>query len=362
MHRKNKTHVILSVRCLVLTIGFLTAAAPAYAGFQWIAPTPPAAPAPPVWTPPQDQNPYAQTPIQPYPDVVTYDPYDGYPQALPPVTQPETVMPSGAATDIVQGFGDNVPLSIALRQVLPQDVGFSVAQDVSLGTPVSWRGGAPWRQIMGDMLTPAGLSFREQGPIVQVIRAGELPAVTQPLLPPPLPAPMARTPEMAPSFAPPANAPMAIVPSAENYARPLPPPPAAAPSMATGYFPAAPAGMKPAPMAAPMPMPAIGGPAVPTNFVQTGTIDSWSAKRGDTLQNVLKNWAKRAGVEMNWKAEYDFPLEVGVSFTASFEEAVRNLLIGFQDAKPQPVAHMYNNPVVGQTVLVVEVRGNDYNK
>ncbi len=42
----------------------------------------------------------------------------------------------------------------------------------------------------------------------------------------------------------------------------------------------------------------------------------------------------------------------------TFEEAVRNLLSGFEGSHPQPVAELHINPRLGQTVLIVQTRGN----
>lgn len=89
-------------------------------------------------------------------------------------------------------------------------------------------------------------------------------------------------------------------------------------------------------------------------------VDTWTASRGDTLHKVLEDWSHRAGAEFEWAAEYDYPLQASISYTGTFEEAVRNLLSGFEDAHPQPVAQLHANPGAGQMVLVIRSRGNSY--
>jgi len=91
---------------------------------------------------------------------------------------------------------------------------------------------------------------------------------------------------------------------------------------------------------------------------KTGVVQSWEADRGDSLRRVLERWARSAAVEFNWMAEYDYPLQASVHFTGTFEDAVRNLLVGFENAHPQPVAELHSNSRAGQTVLVVATRGN----
>ncbi len=219
---------------------------------------------------------------------------------MPDVSAPPV---AAAPEEIIQGFANNVPLAVALRQILPPGYGFSIDQDVDLGTLVSFQGGKPWRETLTNMLQPAGLAMHEQDQMVSIGHAGAVMAA-------------------------------AAAPSA-----PMPPetPPLA-----------------PEPMMAPAPMEQ-AGLAVPVTATET-----WSAERNMTLHKVLESWAHRAGVEFDWLSEYDYPLQASVSFTGTFEEAVRALLAGFQSASPQPIAELHNNPNAGQKVLVIQTRGNSY--
>jgi type IV pili sensor histidine kinase/response regulator len=85
---------------------------------------------------------------------------------------------------------------------------------------------------------------------------------------------------------------------------------------------------------------------------------TWTAERGDSLRKVLTSWSKRSRVEVEWLAEYDYPLQASVNFVGTYEAAVRALLVGFEEAHPQPVAQLHTNPSMGQRVLVVRARGN----
>lgn len=60
---------------------------------------------------------------------------------------------------VVQGFGRDIPLAFALRQIVPPDV--IVIAPSSVRTQyimVSWRGGAPWNAVLQAALHPAGLA------------------------------------------------------------------------------------------------------------------------------------------------------------------------------------------------------------
>lgn len=88
--------------------------------------------------------------------------------------------------------------------------------------------------------------------------------------------------------------------------------------------------------------------------------DGWTAERGDSLRKVLVRWCARANVELKWISEYDYPVEASAKFNGGFESAVRNLLAGFDAARPQPIGELHINQQAGQNVLVVQARGNSY--
>jgi len=56
-----------------------------------------------------------------------------------------------------QGFGQRVPLSFAVRQIVPPSVRVSYGPDVDSGAVVDWTGGAPWDQVLRAAVEPLGL-------------------------------------------------------------------------------------------------------------------------------------------------------------------------------------------------------------
>lgn len=71
-----------------------------------------------------------------------------------PVPRPPS---SGQYQDAV-GFGKELPLALAMSQVVPADYSFSFASNVDAGATVSWQGGKPWNEVLNDMLAPQGLT------------------------------------------------------------------------------------------------------------------------------------------------------------------------------------------------------------
>ncbi len=72
-------------------------------------------------------------------------------------TAPVNAMPIRQYAQAI-GFGADLPLALALNQVIPSEFVHSFALGVDPGTTVSWQGGKPWDQVLNDMLRPAGLT------------------------------------------------------------------------------------------------------------------------------------------------------------------------------------------------------------
>ncbi|MGE3623392.1 MAG: TcpQ domain-containing protein [Bdellovibrionales bacterium] len=360
------------VQCIFIAAGISLFALPAHAGFQWVSPAEPAPP--PVNTMPNVPSYSSPGPVEvpgslaPAPSMpVTKSPassgmsvtplagedpaiispivIEGQPfssgnasNALPVVpgtgTPSSIGMPAAPSSpdSIVEGFANNVPLAVALRQVLPPGYGFSIDQDVDLGTLVSFQGGRPWRETLRTMIEPVGLAVREQNQMIAISRLGGVTMASS--------TPMDGTPALQPAAA--VLAPTSITPSVSVPENPGPRPLWTQPASKLP---------KPAP-----PLP----PVTSSRMSASSVVDTWTGARGETLHHVLENWSRRSGAEFEWLAEYDYPLQASIAYTGTFEEAVRSLLSGFEEAHPQPVARLHANPAIGQMVLVIETRGNSY--
>ena len=86
------------------------------------------------------------------------DPGDpGYKQttAAPLVQYPATSI----HWKMAYGFGNNVPLSFACRQIVPQAVKVTFGPGVSPQMIVSWKGGDTWNHVLRNAVTPIGLQL-----------------------------------------------------------------------------------------------------------------------------------------------------------------------------------------------------------
>ncbi|MBI1273821.1 MAG: hypothetical protein GC131_07035 [Alphaproteobacteria bacterium] len=300
-------------------------------GFKWVAPVEQSQPpviigndAPSVYVPPGDYG-YENESLPP----LVIEGNDR--SQMPSVSS----LPAQGSSGVLEGFADNVPLQVALRQIVPAGYAVAPEANVDMGVLVNWRGGRPWQDVLQGMLNGVGLESNVSGQTVKI-------ALSQN--------------RMAPVGLEP-------LPQQEDALAPLP---ATTVGEATVMEPMTP--MQSMPMTEPA-MPAApaqtgmmrGGvgqvvvPQLPSDIAAT-----WTAERGKSLHDVIEEWCRRDGVELVWSAEYDYPLQASLSFTGTFEDALRGALGAFARVKPQPFGRLHSNSDAGQRVLVVEARGNNY--
>ena len=78
-----------------------------------------------------------------------------------------------ARTVVASGFGREVPLRFAVRQLLPKNWRVRYGQGVDPDRPVSWEGGRPWDFVLRDAVKPLGLQASaapDEPYVVQITR------------------------------------------------------------------------------------------------------------------------------------------------------------------------------------------------
>lgn len=326
--------------------------------------------------------------------------------AHPSLTGPVVSPAQSFAT--VEGFGRDVPLALAMRQIVPPDYAFSFGDGVDPGRRVSWSGGMPWNEALQKAVESSGLGVEVDGKtvVVAVGKGDSFPPAVVPQPPaaslqappsPSLDSPMMPLPRMAgkPPGAPVPLAPVsasvpapAQVPSASARISPFmkasvaPPPPVVAKkgvdtesllppvSAEAQELPVVSqsgdgsdgkvASVSPDPVFAP-PVPIVQGkssgaiPAYPRSF-DANAIRDWTADSGSSLRKILSEWSREAGVQLYWSSEYDYPIQADVMLSGTYEKAVATLLDGLRDAQPRPLGRLHPNPPDGPAVLIIETR------
>lgn len=99
-----------------------------------------------------------QVAINPAPLAAAAPQYAAAPPAAP-------ALPDGP---ILEGFGSELPLALALQQIVPPEYAYSFAGGVNPGESVSWEGGKAWTQVLSEMLDAKGLRATIQGRSIQI--------------------------------------------------------------------------------------------------------------------------------------------------------------------------------------------------
>ena len=73
-----------------------------------------------------------------------------------------------APEPVVAGFGDQVPLSFAVRQIVPARFRIAFGETVDRDARVDWKGGKPWRPTLSDAVRPLGLTVSVVGATVKI--------------------------------------------------------------------------------------------------------------------------------------------------------------------------------------------------
>jgi hypothetical protein len=93
------------------------------------------------------------------------------PIAPPAVTHaPVDLLPQSFRAPVAHGFGDHVPLSFAVRQIVPGNLHVTYANQVDPSALVNWQGGQPWNVVLVLTLRPLGYRVRVSTTTVHIYR------------------------------------------------------------------------------------------------------------------------------------------------------------------------------------------------
>lgn len=379
---------------------------PALAGFEWTPPPgaamsanrasmPPVSPAPAGTVEKESLD--GQMPLDPFPmegDTAAGSSYSAPVMPLdsrytPPAAS--IVPPASPIYSPVEGFGSDIALALALRQIVPPGYSYSFDPGISPGMLVSWSGGAPWNEVLIQMLATQGLSavIGDSNVWIRDERAAPMAPAALEIAPSPamaavMPlAPLGTTPAVTPAPVPvqTASMPQAVFGAAENPAPAVPQsyphrqkpmlndaqsmmaqggmaPMAAAPVVpaAAAPFMAPPAPQAPPSTSAPVPLaltPAAISPAAAVTVLDPADIKYWQAEQGESLRAVLGRWSSLSGVTLIWNSTYDYMLGAPVRMHGTYPDAVTQVLNGYGAMDPRPVGQLHPNLPAGPSVLVV---------
>lgn len=290
----------------------------------------------------------------------------------------------------LDGFGHDVPLSFAVRQIVPMDHGVFFGDGVDTDREVSWEGGRGWREVLKDTLGEAGLSAEVVDDRVMVTKraAGHLKGGEQIAAPGLVVVPYAEPEEptfeeFTQDFEPEAVTgsddeshseeellfeQVGEEPAAtdgegddvagDNAAADEPPPSVIQDETAIPEAPEADQAE-----AKESRMIDLGGE--PDIRVSSGS--EWKVPEGSTLREVLADWAEVAGWSLVWNSPYEYPMQAGAVFYGEFVEsdpygqgpsgAAVDLVHSMKTARPAVNADFY----MSNKVLVVTTSADEQN-
>ena len=86
--------------------------------------------------------------------------------SMPPAQTPPSIVqtipdkspePASTRFKLAFGFGNRIPLSFAVRQIVPPAVKVTYGPRADPNAPVDWKGGQAWNRVLSEAVKPLGL-------------------------------------------------------------------------------------------------------------------------------------------------------------------------------------------------------------
>jgi hypothetical protein len=223
---------------------------------------------------------------------------DGEPVA-PPKTDNAIVVHTETTPVFAEavGFGSDMPLAIALQQVVPSEYAFSFGADVNPGQRVSWNGGKPWNQVVLEMIAPLDLEANISGRVVHIHTSKSSNQSSATDMPTPEATEAVIHAEMG------TTAVVEEMPHNANFT-------SEAQNQEISSLPAQEASSEEA--------------------------NNFHALKGDSLKDTLTAWSSEAGIELIWQASHDYTISADFQIDSSFETAVQDLFSSALNIENKP--------------------------
>lgn len=233
------------------------------------------------------------------------------------------------------GFGSDMPLAFALRQIVPPAYAFSFGEGVNPGYRVSWSGGKPWDVVVAEMIAPLKLSSRVQDKTVIIFNPAIKTQVKQPTANDDLIEEKAnslvvvRRQHVADPGIQPAHQPEATMQRMNGFMK-AEPARNTAPQQRTQNEPAAPIALTPA----------------QETVEEAPQQTTWEASKGQSLMETLSRWSNKAGYQLVWNATHDYTVSTPLFLSDNFTGALSVLLDQGLEGGKKPVVRLVGNTLV----------------
>nr|WP_250807633.1 toxin co-regulated pilus biosynthesis Q family protein [Neorhizobium tomejilense] len=250
------------------------------------------------------------------------------------------VMNSGIANAAFDGFGSDIPLESAAKQIVPEGYSIDYGAGVDKSVAVSWGSASDWQGALSSAVAKKGLKAEIGSGTVLIVKA-------------PAAASSAR-----PYSSTPSSDMVQKKRSTERKNTPRPqrveprdPPQRETASIGGGGFTIKPYrdSLKP------------GQGLKDKDFADQKDFQKYEGKgqfiveEGFMLHGTLSTWAEATGWKVVWDSQHDYLIEANATFTGDFVKASSDLISAMKDARPQITVDYYQ----GNKVIVVSNKLSD---
>ncbi len=74
---------------------------------------------------------------------------------------------------VAEGFGTEIPLALALSQIVPPNYAYSFGEGVNPGKKITWNGGKPWNEVLSEAIATVGLVYEIDGQKLTLLKADQ---------------------------------------------------------------------------------------------------------------------------------------------------------------------------------------------
>lgn len=239
---------------------------------------------------------------------------------MPSVQETETSVANDSKKEVVMGFGKDMPLALALQQIIPSDYAYSFSSGVNPGLRVNWNGGKSWDIVLEETLSTLDLNaYYDDKKVIIHSAAQSEPSKTSSLLKDELediinvePAAGTESVDTQGNLSDSVSKPLStkrmniqdpgeteMLDSAESETKIEMSVDTTSESVSVG---------------------------LPEEESNTGGKNVWSARKGESLKDTLYIWSEKSNMQIIWEASYDYTLEKDFEFMGSPQKAFEYLL------------------------------------
>lgn len=229
---------------------------------------------------------------------------------------------------VVHGFGKEMPLALALSQIVPADYGYSVQPNVNMGLRITWNGSRSWDIVINEAVAEFGLEAIVLGKSVVLKKIG---------------APIVEMPKKV------------IAPQKKRIVK------KSKPTDNKQKISEPESREKEDLMQQDQVISASQGEPHSTNPNEIkgkkslALVSKWKANKDEDLYQLLVQWCNAAGVQLFWNVDEKFTVDEDLMVKGNFEQAVQKLLMSYKGKNTRPVGQLRTNDPKAPAVLEVNL-------